>query len=97
MTPIGADISARDLTAGKGADLKDNNIYYLTDSKGQVVTYIECSNMTHQAARCKQYFSLLPMMRAKVWVNYRKGLLPEWQRIQALITQFIADFRIITK
>lgn len=75
----------------------DRNIYIHRDKDGRVDTYIQCSNKTHSAVRCKQYFNLKPAMRIHVTVNYRKALLPQWREIQASVTQVILGFRVNQK
>jgi hypothetical protein len=93
FTPVGTDLSRRNLGGG-GADMSDENIYVHRDKNGRVDAYIECSNMTHSAARCEQYFILRPAMRIRVRVNYRKDLLPQWREIQASVTQAVLGFRV---
>lgn len=93
FTPVGTDLSRRNLGGG-GADMSDQNIYVHRDKNGRVSTYIECGNMTHSADRCKQYFNLKPAMRVRVWVNYRKDLLPQWREIQTSVTKVILGFRV---
>lgn len=93
FTPVGTNLSRRNLGGG-GADWNDKNIYVHRGQDGRVDTYIACSNMTHSAAVCEQHFSLLPAMRIRVSVSYRKDLLPQWREIQASVTQVILGFRI---
>ncbi len=94
-TPIGVDLSRRNLGGG-GADMYDKNIYYHQDKDGEADVYIECSNMEHAAARCEQHF-VLPSMRSWLRVNYRRELLPHWRQIQTSVTQIIVGFRVNPK
>lgn len=90
FAPVITD-EARKKPAG---DAYDRNIYIHRDKNGRVDTYIECSNRTHAAAPCEQYFNLRPDMRIQVSVGYRKGLLPQWREIQSSVTQVILGFRV---
>lgn len=95
-TPVGIDISHRDIPV-LGADMRDKNRYYYRDENGRITTYIECSNMKHEAAQCQQRFNLSPIMKAHVRVNYRKGLLPHWREVQSSVSQVIVGFRVRTQ
>lgn len=92
LTPVGADESRRAI-GQRGADMRDKNIYFHRGTDGNVDTYIECSNMTHLAARCEQKFNLRPAIRAHVSVDYRKELLPQWKQIQDSVSTVILGFR----
>ncbi|MGD9169495.1 MAG: hypothetical protein PVI97_05465 [Candidatus Thiodiazotropha sp.] len=50
-TPIGPgiDVERRNIESGRGADMNDENIYFFEDDSDRVTTFIECSNMTHDA------------------------------------------------
>lgn len=60
---------------------------------GRVDTYIRCNNVTRHVATCKQNFSLEPDAKAKIYVSYRRDLLPHWQQIQASVAQLILSFK----
>jgi hypothetical protein len=93
FAPIGPDESKRLQQAG-GADMNDVNIYFHRNEAGQVDTYIDCSNMAHAAAGCRQVFNLQPQMRIRVTVSYRRDLLPHWQEIQNSVSKAILGFRV---
>ncbi|MDY0038029.1 MAG: hypothetical protein RBS05_19120 [Zoogloea oleivorans] len=93
LTPIGIDESRRVLGKG-GADMRDKNVYFHRDKDGLVDTFIECSNMEHLAAECRQFFNLRPAMRTRVSVSYRKELLSHWRDIQSAVSQVILGFRV---
>lgn len=96
-TPTDADKSRRGygtLVDGKVADVDDKNIYFYRNQDGKVDAYLECSNMLHEAATCKLRFNMLPVMRAHVSVRFRKGLLPDWRKIQSSVTEVILGFRM---
>jgi hypothetical protein len=91
-TGSGVDLDRRNIESGRGADIRDSNIYFSLDNSGRVTTFVNCSNVTHAAGRCKQYFNLTPYMKVHVWVNYRKALLPHWQQIQQSVTELLYNF-----
>jgi hypothetical protein len=82
--PVNADMSRRE--PGLNHDIDDRNIYVHRLTKEYVDTYIECSNIKHDAATCQQRFGLYPALKASVDVMYRKGLLPYWKEIQHGVT-----------
>jgi hypothetical protein len=93
-TPIGPgiNIEGRNIESGLGVDMDDKNVYVFEGDSGRVTTFIECSNMTHEAAPCQQRCNLNPMMKTHITVSYRKGLLPHWQQIQKSVTKLIYSF-----
>lgn len=91
--PVGADESKRLQQAG-GADWNDKNLYFHRDEAGRVDAYIECGNMAHSADRCKLFFNLKPNIRVRVWVNFRRDLLPNWREIQNSVSKVILGFRV---
>lgn len=91
-TGSGVDLERRNIESGRGADMRDKNIYFFQDDSGRVTTLIECSNMTHAAALCQQFFNLSPVMKAHISVSYRKGLLPHWQQIQQSVSELLYSF-----
>lgn len=93
-TGSGVDVSRREvnLKLGRVADSRDQNVYIAQNAAGRVTTYIECSNVTHAAASCTQWFNLAPEMKALVDVRYRKGLLPHWREIQQSVSALILGF-----
>ncbi|MCC2637367.1 MAG: hypothetical protein K0Q68_1086 [Moraxellaceae bacterium] len=93
-TGSGVDIEKRKINFGRGADLRDRNIYVFKGKDGKVLTLIECGNREHDAERCQQYFNLRPDIRAHVQINYRKALLPHWKEIQRLTTELVVGFRV---
>jgi tRNA isopentenyl-2-thiomethyl-A-37 hydroxylase MiaE len=78
------------------SDSTDKNIYIHHMENNGIDTFIECSNMNHEAASCKQWFDLAPTLNADVAVVYRKGLLPRWREIQDGITRVLLNFRVDT-
>jgi hypothetical protein len=95
-TPVGPGINLerRNIEYGLGADMSDKNIYFFEEESGHVTTFIECSNMSHEAAPCQQRFNLNPVMKAHITVSYRKGLLSHWQQIQKSVTELIYSFEV---
>lgn len=74
-------------------DMRDKNIYVYRDEENDVKTLIECTNVNHENAHCVQTFLLLPEMKAKVRITYRKEHLSNWKNIQRDISEFIFSFR----
>lgn len=95
--PIGSgvNVGARNIDYGRGADLRDRNIYYYEDPEGRVVTYIRCSNRSHGRATCTQHFDLCPRMRVRVTVLYhRDEFLEKWKEIQRKVSRLIYGFAV---
>ena len=69
------------------------DIFIARDATGKVKTFIQCSNRNVRGAPCTQYFDLEPVMRARMFVQYRRGLLCEWQGIQSATSTLISSFR----
>ncbi|MFZ6708171.1 hypothetical protein ACO0LN_03540 [Undibacterium sp. TC9W] len=88
-TPIGVDPQTRN--PQKHID-DDKDLYIFRDENGVVQTYIECTNINHDAAPCKQFFFLLPRAKAKITLSYRRGLLSEWKQMQDSVGQLILGF-----
>ncbi len=77
-----------------GVDMGDKNTYHYLNSKGYADTFIQCHNVKHSAAVCKQQFILKSVKNTKVSVNYRIGFLPQWREIQEAISKVILGFAI---
>jgi hypothetical protein len=90
-TPIGVKPETR--IPGRHID-DDNDIYIFRDESGGVKTYIECTNINHDAAPCHQYFNLTPKAKVKVAITYRRGLLPEWAQMQESVSKLLLSFEI---
>lgn len=74
------------------------DVFVAKDAKGRVRTYIDCSNVGHDAAPCSHDFSMeYNGMHAVIDVSYRRGLLPHWQDIQTKVTQAMLDFVVQPK
>lgn len=88
----GYDDTKRDKIPGN--DISDENIYFQVDLQGKVDTYIRCSNIRQDFAPCQQYFYLSNAKYTEISVSYRIGFLPQWQEIQAAVTQQILGFAV---
>ncbi|MDD2723740.1 MAG: hypothetical protein PHH59_06925 [Methylovulum sp.] len=73
-------------------DIGDKNIYYHRNRRGEVDTYIECSNANHHAAPCNQQFLLPKAKNIMLDVHYRIGLLPHWKDIQDRVSATTLGF-----
>lgn len=72
-----------------------NDVYVHRSPKGNVTTYIRCGyqSATQRPTWCEQTWSMeSDGYGMKVNVMYRHGLLPQWQDIQAKVSQFILNF-----
>lgn len=69
--------------------------YVHRDRQGKVTTYIRCSYRRDRTpTSCTQEWSMEDYgLSIGVVVNYRHGLLPQWQDIQAKVSQFVLDFK----
>ena len=89
--------------AAEGIDPKTNkpyreddyakDVFLHRDHTNRVDTYIDCSNRLRGSQPCEHSFSLEPHMHAKVYVIYRRTLLPHWKEIQQAVTQQILGFK----
>ena len=93
-TGTGVDVEKRSINFGRGTDMRDQNIYFVQDYTGRVTTFIICSNVSHAAAPCTQYFNLSPRMKAHIRVYYRKGQLSHWLKIQQSVSNLIYGFEV---
>ncbi len=78
----------------EGRDAED--VFIHRDENGKVTTFITCSNRLIKSAPCTQWIDLEPLMKADVYISYRRDLLPEWQKIQESVTQLIYNFKSTT-
>ncbi|WP_155888071.1 hypothetical protein [Cupriavidus sp. WS] len=82
--PYREDDYAKDLFVHRGRD-------------GKVDTYIECANRNlpnMKRTTCDQYISLEPAMHAKVYIQYPRYWLPQWQKIQRNVSDLVQSFKI---
>ena len=74
-----------------------DDIFIHRNDTGLVDAFIKCTNNVPGVATCKHLFGLEPLIKAKVYMSYRRDLLPEWQQIQLAVTQRIMSFKIETQ
>ncbi|MGI4778987.1 MAG: hypothetical protein ACRYGA_12850 [Janthinobacterium lividum] len=94
-TSTTADVAKRDRDA-QGVyrnDMRDVNIYIHYDKNHKVDAFIRCNNVNHQAAPCEHDFFLAQGIRARVVVNYRRGMLNNWEEIQASLKKLIFKYQ----
>lgn len=71
-----------------------HDLFLHRDKANRVNSYIDCSNRLGGSSQpCTHNFSLEPHMHAKVYVSYRRSMLPHWQEIQHAVTQQILGFK----
>lgn len=90
-TPVGVDPNTRQAFK---IHYDDQDVFVKYSPEGKVATLIRCSNVKHAAAPCEQSFSLPRPLKAWVDIQYRRGLLPEWQQIQTSVTALIMGFKV---
>jgi hypothetical protein len=90
-SPANADVSTRVPFKGDNAD---DDHFFSYNSEGKVTNYMRCSNKTHAAAPCEQFFFLPTPLKAKIIVKYRRGLLPHWQDLQTKTTAHLLSFKL---
>lgn len=90
------------VVAGNDADGRPNrehsnaeDIFVTRDAAGIATTFIQCSTRPLNAAPCQQHFDLAPRMKARVSLQYRRGLLCEWQGLQRGSSQLILSFQAL--
>jgi hypothetical protein len=71
----------------KDIDVKD--IYIHRNASGKVDTYIDC-----RIVSCDMSFSLEPEAHVDVIVDFRRALLPEWQKIRASVRDLLLSFKV---
>lgn len=71
-----------------------DDVFIHRDRAGHVKTYIRCSRVQHEAAPCSQSFNLGPAIKAKIYVHYRRGLVPHWRDIQQKVTDLVLSWRV---
>jgi hypothetical protein len=74
-------------------DPNARDLFIARDAQGHVVTHIRCSNRKIHSAPCEHGFSMEPKMRALLYIQYRRGMLPQWQLIQKNVTQLVWSFQ----
>lgn len=76
-------------------ELSDAEVIYIhRDSKGNVLTRIDCSNIDLQSAPCSQEWSLEDQgISARIRILYRRSFLRDWSGIQKGVSQVIFNFR----
>lgn len=73
-----------------------DDIFIHRQSSGQVDTYVICGRIQAPGgvAICHQVFSLEPKAKVEVTVRFRRGLLPEWQQMQASVRRLLLSFEV---
>jgi len=73
-----------------------NDIYIHRDSSGNVDVYISCGRprVPSGIGSCNLATSLVPKSQVEVNVMFRRGLLPEWKRIQQSVRELLLSFEV---
>jgi uncharacterized membrane protein required for colicin V production len=74
-----------------------DDIYLHRNARGDILTYINCSNRPIDSAPCRHDFSLEPHANAWIIVSYRRGLIANWKSIQESVKNLILSFNINNK
>lgn len=75
---------------------EDEDVFVHYNQSGRVDAYIKCSNVRIDSAPCQHTFSLEPRVKAQVYLHYRRGMLPEWKRIQHQVVHLIENWEFKT-
>jgi hypothetical protein len=76
-----------------GTDFRDQDVYIHRDNKGVVDTIIQCHNTTHPQTPCKMTF-VMPHIRTKLVVSFRRDFLSQWQSIKESVIKAILSFGV---
>ena len=91
-------LSGTDPRTGKPAreSHTTNDIYIHRGSSGNVDTYISCGrpSVPSGIGNCNLTTSLAPKAQVVVKVMFRRGLLPEWKRIQQSVRELLLSFEV---
>lgn len=74
-------------------NLYAEDIFIRRDAKGEVITYIKCSNRDVPHPPCTHYFDLEPDMKLDVYVSYSHYVLHDWQKIENIAKAPIKGFK----
>lgn len=69
------------------------DVFIQRDDKGEIITYIECSNRDVPRPPCGHYFDLEPQMGLDFTVQYSRHNLADWQQIEQVVREQILNFR----
>ncbi|MGI4778988.1 MAG: hypothetical protein ACRYGA_12855 [Janthinobacterium lividum] len=94
-TPTTADATKRnrDAQGVYRSDMRDVDIFIHYNKEKKVDAFIRCSNRNHYAAQCDHHFFLGQGVRTHVTVDYRRGMLENWEEIQSKVSKLIFSFR----
>ncbi len=94
-TPMTVDATKRnrDSQGVYKSDMRDVDIFVHYDKEKKVDAFIRCSNRNHHAAQCDHHFFLGQGVRTHVTVDYRRGMLENWEEIQFKINKLIFSFK----
>ena len=90
-----ADVDPR--TGKPGRESSDTyDVYIHRDASGKVDTHIRCNrtDVPRGVATCRMGFSLAPKAQVGVRVGFRRGLLPEWQKIRQSAHNLLLSFEV---
>lgn len=92
-----------EIYASPGIDPKTNkpwrenlyakDVFIKRNDKGEIVTYIKCSNRDVPHPPCTHYFDLEPNMKLDVYVSYSRHVLADWQKIEEIVKSTIVGFK----
>ncbi|MBH0095482.1 hypothetical protein I6E61_03680 [Psychrobacter sp. NZS113] len=72
------------------------DVFIQRDKKGQIITYIKCSNRDVPRPPCDHRFDLEPEMALHVNVQYSRHNIADWKQIEQVVRQQILNFRKIS-
>lgn len=75
---------------------RTTDIYLDRDQNGKVETHITCRHAykPHGVDTCRMRYTLEPKGQVGVSVGFRRGLLPEWQKIKLSVRELLLSFEV---
>ena len=77
-------------------DRDAEDVFIQRDKKGQIITYIKCSNRDVPRPPCDHRFDLEPEMALHVNVQYSRHNLADWKQIEQVVREQILNFRKVS-
>lgn len=74
-------------------NLYAEDVFIKRNNKGEIVTYIKCSNRDVPHPPCTHYFDLEPNMKLDVYVSYSRHVLADWQKIEEIVKSTIVGLK----
>ncbi len=77
-------------------DRDAEDVFIQRDDKGEIITYIKCSNRDVPRPPCGHRFDLEPEMALHVNVQYSRHNIADWKQIEQVVREQILNFRKVS-